>query len=247
MPQFFIDKDFSIGSKVEIRGNDAKHISTVLRLNRGDWLVLSDGKGNSFDAEVEDISQGSVVAQVKALRSRRIKTNTALAIAIIKHDKIEAIIQKTVELGISKIVPFYSERTIPHFSEAVTDRKLSRWQSIADEAAKQSGLPFRPKVHKLIPFEELVEHVEDEFKTSIIFWEGEKERDLTSLASLLKTAGDKLIVIGPEGGFSKQEIHDAVSKGMIAVSLGRQILRVETAVVAALSICLYEEGRFGLK
>lgn len=243
MPQFFIDQKFDVGSEVDLRGADAKHVVQVLRLTPGDWIVLSDGSGKSYEAEITDASPRSVTAKIKSLRSQRKLSDLTLAIAITKHDKTEAVIQKTVELGIARIIPFHSERTVPKLVSDVTDKKLERWQKISMEAAKQSGLPFFPKVERPLPFDELVRTIPD-FVTSILFWEGEKDRGIADYKDELSQEGKKLVVIGPEGGFSKDEVEKARAAGAVTASLGQQILRVETAAIAALAICQYESGEF---
>jgi len=243
VPQFFIDQKFDLGSEVELRGSDAKHIVQVLRLSPGDWIVLSDGSGKSYEAEILETSPRSVKAQIKKLRSQRKKSDLTLAIAITKHDKTEAVIQKSVELGIARIIPFHSERTVPRLVEDVTEKKLERWQKIAMEAAKQSGLPFRPTVERPLSFDDLVK-LFPEFTTSVLFWEGENEKSIASYKGSLLKEGSKFIIIGPEGGFSKGEVAKAKSAGAVTASLGQQILRVETAAIAALAICQYESGEF---
>jgi 16S rRNA (uracil1498-N3)-methyltransferase len=246
MPQFFIDKDFEVGSDVEIRGADAKHVTKVLRLARGDWLVLSDGSGKSYSAEIRSVSPRAVTAHVVGMRFRRKKTELTLALSLIKHDRTETIVQKAVELGITRIIPFHSERTVPRYVADADDRKLDRWRKIAMEAAKQSGLPFVPAVEPPLPFAELCRYFGD-FEMAILFWEGEDRRDIASYGKKLSDRGEKLVVIGPEGGFTKGEVDAARKAGAFTASLGAQILRVETAAVAALSICLYESGDFNLK
>jgi len=243
VPQFFVDQKFDVGAEVELRGADAKHIEQVLRLTPGDWIVLSDGSGKSYEAEITKTSPRSVSARIKGLRSQRRLSDLVLAIAITKHDKTEAIIQKAVELGIARIIPFHSERTIPRLVADITDKKLERWQKISMEAAKQSGLPFRPKVERPLPFDELVNAIPD-FTTSILFWEGETERDIAACKDGLSREGQKLVIVGPEGGFSSNEVDKARSAGAVTASLGQQILRVETAAIAALAICQYESGEF---
>lgn len=246
MPQFFLDRALDTGSDVEIRGADAKHIVQVLRLRKGDWLILSDGKGNSFQSEIISASSRSVIAHVKSLRTQRSPSQLVLAFAIIKHNRTETIIQKAIELGVSRIMPFHSQRTVPRLMSEVTERKLTRWQKIAVEAAKQSGLPFLPNVEHPIPFARLVDRT-SQFKSTIMFWEGETQRDIRRSRDEISKDGEILVIIGPEGGFSSDEVELARSRGVITVSLGSQILRVETAIIAALSICQYEIGGFSIK
>lgn len=244
MPQFYVDRTFEVGEDVEIRAADAKHISTVLRLKEGDWIILSDGQGNNFRGVLVLSSPRCVRVEIKEkLSALKRVPPPVLAFSIIKHDRAEMIIQKAVELGIKRIIPFRSERTVPRLADAVSSRKFQRWQTIALEAAKQSGLGYRPKVELPLSFKQLMD-LAQEFANKLMFWEGERERDLNTVREMLALKTDKLLTIGPEGGFSLKEVELARSRGFLTISLGSQILRVETAAIAALSICQYESGGF---
>ncbi len=246
MPQFFVDAQFDIGEEIAVRGSDAKHITAVLRLAAGDWLILSDGAGKSFRGEIRSATNRSVIVRIVEEVTRRAQQQPpVLAHAIIKHDRTEMIIQKAVELGIQHIIPFQSARTIPRLTAGITDAKLNRWRRIAREAAQQSGLPVLPAVDPPQTFDRLIGSA-TRFDTVLMFWEGERRRDIASLRERLCSRGTILLIIGPEGGFSPAEVHAATEQGALTVSLGHQILRVETASIAALSICLYETGGFNL-
>lgn len=243
MPQFFIDTKLIAGSEVEIRSGDARHIVNVLRLKAGDWLVLSDGSGTSFRAHITEARAGLVRAAVdETVAMRHAPSSVTLAHAIIKHDRTEFVIQKAVELGIANIVPFVSERTIPRLA-SVDDRRLKRWQRIALEAAKQSGLPFKPTVHLPASFETLCISFSS-YDTVVLFWEGERTQALSELASSIKPGARVCVVVGPEGGFTSAEVEAARAAGAQTVSLGPQILRVETACVIAAALVQYEMGGF---
>ncbi len=236
MPQFFIDKSLVSGNETEISGRDAHHIIDVLRLKAGDWLVLSDGGGRSFRAKIRSAEAKKVVAVIEAeIAGAQPANSPALAFAVIKHDRSEWIIQKAVELGCRHIVPFYCSRTVPKYSSA--EKKIGRWREIAMEAAKQSGLPFVPQVDLPCDFEKLCELFANYEKT-ILFWEGETHEGLRSVVSGLRS--QLLLVIGPEGGFEESEVARSKAAGAETVSLGRQILRVETAAIVALALVQYE-------
>jgi len=240
MPQFFIDRPFESGGEVKITGRDAHHIIDVLRLKAGDWLVLSDGKGRSFKSEVISVASRRIRTIIKEeVRRKAASEPPTLAFAVIKHDRSEWIIQKAVELGCRHIIPFYCRRTIPKFRSD----KNKRWQEIALEAAKQSGLPFIPQVDQPADFDKLCSLFPDYEKT-ILLWEGEDRTDLKSLVCGLKSK--VLLIIGPEGGFDEQEIGRAKTCGAATVSLGQQILRVETAAITALAIVQYELGNLSV-
>ena len=243
MPQFFIDTELAQGKDVTVRGGDARHIMNVLRLAVGDWLVLSDGSGTSFHAHITEAHAGRVRATVgEAVAARRAPSSVTLAHAIIKHDRTEFVIQKAVELGIANVAPFVSERTIPRLGK-VDNRRLKRWQRIALEAAKQSGLPFKPTVHPPASFETLC-NTFSSYDAVLLFWEGERAQALSKLASNIKPGTRMCVIVGPEGGFTSAEVEAAQTAGALTVSLGPQILRVETACVVAAALVQYEMGGF---
>lgn len=247
MPQFFIDRELREGSDVEIRGADAHHIVDVLRLKKGDWLILSDGLGNSFRSTIEEVRPRSVSARIEGRIVRPSgHTPPSLAIASIRSERLEWAVQKSVELGCRHIIPFDCARTV-RAAKKHSGRKMERLGRIALEAAKQSGLPVFPSVDAPIEFDELCERLH-EFEPSTLLYEGERSRDLRGIWKRLRPASDEkpakcpLIIIGPEGGFTPEEVEMAVSRGAVTASLGSQILRVETAAVASIAICQYELG-----
>lgn len=245
MPQFFISKSVTKNAVVQISGKDAHHIINVLRLKESDWLILSDGKGKSYKARIKSLRPKLVEAQIlNEIEHHFASPSPHLAFAVIKHDRTEYIMQKAVELGCANILPFFSSRTIPKYKNNIGARKLMRWQKIAMEAAKQSGLTVKPEVNSPLSFEELC-HSFGKYDKVLLFWEGENEKDLRSQVSDLKA--QTLIVIGPEGGFSQEEISAAKKNGAVTVSLGTQILRVETAALITLGITQYELGNLSLK
>ena len=244
MPQFFVDRAFETGTEVEIRGADARHISQVLRLAAGDWLVLSDGAGNAFRATITAASPRAVTALVgEALPVRPGAPAPVLALALIKADRFEWAVQKAVELGCRRIIPFRSTRTIPQIAEAADERKRARWQKIAAEAAKQSGLPFRPEIEPTAPLLELIRRAE-RFRRTVLLYEGERSVGIRALwnGDRARPAREDLVIVGPEGGFTDDEVKLARAAGVATASLGPQILRVETAAVAALALWQYELG-----
>ncbi len=247
MPQFFVERTMRVGDEVALRGGDARHVLRVLRLAKGDWLMLSDGRGKTYRAEIIATATTHLTARItEECAPRRGTPPPTLAIAIIKHDRTEAIIQKAVELGIQRIVPFSSARTIPTYAAGIKEAKRVRWQRIAHEAAKQSGLPVQPKVDPPSTFEALMA-IASTTELSLLFWEGERTQPISQLGAELKTAAQKLVIIGPEGGFAPEEVARAQTHGVRTVSLGPQILRVETAAVAALALVQFLSGNFEIE
>jgi len=240
MPHFFIEHQLKIGEIAYILGHDAHHIINVLRLKIGDWLIISDGCGKSFRAVIKKISSKKIeVAVMNEWKTFEKLSSVSLAFAVIKHDRTEYIIQKAVELGCIELIPFFSSRTVPKYKDSINPTKEMRWERIALEAAKQSGLPVKPVVNKSISFKTLCNNF-TKYKNVFLFWEGEEKTDLKSICN--EIVEPLLIIIGPEGGFSPDEIELAKRHKAMTVSLGKQILRVETAAIAALAIIQYEIG-----
>ena len=246
MPQFFIEQTTGPGEEIEISNKDAKHIAKVLRLQKGNQLILSTGDGNSYNAELVMVSAKSVKAKILSLRKNtQSQTPLVLAQAIIKHDRTEQIIQKAIELGVNTIIPFISARSIPQFTERLSAKKHERWNAIAHAAAKQSGLPVKPVVNMPINFAELTTQFAN-FTKVIMFWESANTVDLRKYFQTNKTAEKTLIIIGPEGGFDQSEASLALQNKATTVSLGSQILRVETAAITAIALCQYEMGNMDI-
>ena len=251
MPQFFIKKELTEGRTVEIRGSDAHHIKDVLRLTPGDWLVLSDGRGNSFMCTLTDLKTRQVSARVdrRILRPEG-TTPPTIAIAMIRSERLEWAVQKCVELGARHIIPFNSARTVRKSSAADGGRRIKRLRKIAEEAAKQSGLPLMPAIDPPKEFEEVCARL-PEYDPAILLFEGERKDDLKSVWGKRmsgrrgKLPKAPLVIIGPEGGFTPREVEMFKSNGAVTASLGLQILRVETAAVAVMTICQYELGNLG--
>jgi 16S rRNA (uracil1498-N3)-methyltransferase len=237
MPQFLINPESITNNSVTIAGNDAKHITAVLRLKEKDWLMLTDGMGNRWRAEITKITGGSVLAKLvsKAIPSLK-KTDVTLALAMIKQERFEWAIEKSVELGCRKIIPVASERSLAKPSSL----KFKRWQKIVEETQKQCGTAFSAYLEAPISFNSLLKET-DIFGNTILFWEGE---NTTNFQQCPLQPSPTLIIIGPEGGFTADEIKSAKERGIITSGLGPLILRVETAAVAAVSLVQYRLGYF---
>lgn len=238
MPQFLISPSAIKNGVVAVTGKDAKHIANVLRLKKGDWLMLTDGRGNRFKGEIVSASSKEISVKILNAVASGQSSSVILAQALIKRERFELILQKAVELGCSKIIPFTSERT------SILPNKQNRWQKIADEAAKQCGTAFRPVVTAPAPFPKLLSI--EAPKQVFLFYEGENSQTLDAInlsAQAPKHLGTMLI-IGPEGGFTSNEIAAAKKAGVVTLGLGPLILRAETAAIAALTLVQHKLGYF---
>ncbi|MFA6548574.1 MAG: 16S rRNA (uracil(1498)-N(3))-methyltransferase [Candidatus Margulisiibacteriota bacterium] len=230
MPRFFVPKD----QIPEITGSDAHQIKNVLRMQKGDVLEILDGEGVVHQAKIADIRAGKVVCEItsSASQENEIKVKVTIAQCLPKGKKMDLIIQKCTELSVDKIIPVLSERSI-----AKAD-KLERWQKIAKEAAEQCGRSTIPKITSLTKFDDVLSLV-SKYDLALIPWELEKSANLKSLLSAVRAPLSAIFLIGPEGGFSHQEIDLAKKAGCIPVSLGKNILRTETAGMAVLAMLSY--------
>lgn len=233
---------------VELAADTVRYLRTVLRLGRGDEILLFDGTGWECRGVIDRLEGRRGTARITARRHKplEIPVRITLAQAVPKGDKMEFIIQKATELGAARVVPFLSSRTVPRRTEERAARRLERWRRIAAEAAEQCGRPDVPDIAEPLPFREALGSA-GQGAVKILFWESETER---SIREILQDAGNRsakefFLVIGPEGGLSAEEADLARQSGFLTASLGRLVLRVETAALAILAIFQYECGLIG--
>lgn len=240
MSRFFIEKENIANGIATIVGEDVKHISRVLRLSEGAFVTLCDGNGMDYEAKISEVYSENVKLEIlnKMPSETESKVKVTIYQAIPKAGKTETIVQKCVELGVYKIVIFASKRCVVKIEKKQEENKLKRYNRVAMEAAKQSKRGIIPKVEGFYDYHELDFSRHD----AVIFaYEEEKNNSLKQALSNIKgKVKDVALIIGPEGGFESEEADYFVKNGAISVSLGKRILRTETAGMAALSMILYE-------
>lgn len=237
MQHFFINPEDIRENKAVIKGGDARHISKVLRMKEGERLLVSTGNDWDYLCSIERVEKDCIYLEIKEENNdvRELNNRIVLFQALPKSDKMELIIQKAVELGVSEIVPVITNRVVVRLDAKKTALKLQRWNTIAKSAAQQSKRKIIPRVAKPLDFKRLLEYTKG-FKHKLIPYELEKEQGrLKGFLEKLLPGEDIAICIGPEGGFEENEIKEAVSEGFTSVMLGRRILRTETAGFAILS------------
>jgi 16S rRNA (uracil1498-N3)-methyltransferase len=250
MRKFFIDADQAAKAEadklIEIRGGDVNHIVNVLRMKKGDVLHLCATDGREFEAGIESFDSSCVRAEVLSVSKNTTEPDVRVTLiqGVPKGDKMELIIQKAVELGACEIIPAMTEHTVVRLNESEGNKKQARWQKIAEEASKQCGRGIVPRVASPVSLKAALENRPEE-EVKLFAYENEEE---TSLKKILTELGENFrgavsVVIGPEGGFSLAEAEFARGCGFRAFSLGRRILRTETAGMAALSgiRCFFED------
>ncbi len=237
MPKFFVDKGQISDDVIKIIGEDVLHISKVLRMCEGDSLTVCDGEGEDYSTIISSITKTEVTAKIISKKRCEAEPNISVTLfqALPKQGKMEYIIQKNTELGVSKIVPVYSKRCVVKPSD-----KSFRWQKVAIEAAKQCGRGVIPQITEVVTFDEALNQL-SQCENAIMLYECETETRLKDVISGRQFTNIG-ILIGPEGGFDEKEAQKAKSSNIQTITLGKRILRTETAGAAVLPIIMYEQG-----
>ncbi len=231
--------------KAIISGDTALHISRVLRLQKGDSIILADGSGNAYLSIILYIEKYKILAELKEPVREKSEpaTRVILAQGLAKGEKMDHIVQKCTELGIAEIIPLVCERTVVRLSSQKVPGKIKRWQKISLAAAEQSQRDRVPTIKELSTIEEVLSGKNDQ-TLCLFLWEQEKKQGLKEILSN-NPAHEVLLLVGPEGGFSEAEADFALSYGAFPVTLGPRVLRTETASPAALTMVLYELDDLG--
>lgn len=245
MRRFFVEHIGDKEKTVIITGSELHHLKDVLRLKKGDKIILFNGKCLEFEGNIESVGRDEtrIVIEKQLVASKKNIFEIILAQGVAKGENMDIIIQKSTELGISRIIPFVASRVVPRWSEEQIEKKTKRWQRIALEAAKQCRSNLIPQIEEPISFADVLSRYSlDSGKyIKIIPFEGEKKN---TLKDILKAKGVPgcVVLIGPEGGFDEREALEAKRAGFLPVTLGPRILRTETAAISVISIVQYELG-----
>lgn len=242
MHHFFVRPEQVEGSQVTVTGPDVNHMKHVLRMKPGEEVLISDGTGRDYLCQVEALELQSVSARIIRTDEdgRELPSRIWLFQGLPKSDKMELIIQKAVELGAAGIVPVSTKNAVVKLDPRKEEAKRKRWQTIAESAAKQSKRSLIPEVMGLMTLKEAFDYVESRaFPVRLIPYEHQEGMEGTRRElEVLAPGQDIAVFIGPEGGFDESEIRLALSKGVRPVSLGRRILRTETAGLAILAVLM---------
>lgn len=246
--RFFVEKIIPTTGYLSITGKEARHIVNVLRMKKGEKLLLMDGEGQLFESTIEDLHHKEVKVKINKSIPRPPSSpiRISLAQALIRAHPMAYLIQKTTELGITSIHPFYSERTVIRLKPDHLKNRMAHWIQIMKSACKQCGRTTLPSLNHPLPFEEIIKNAPQKDTLRILLWENEDKEDLKRLLRSITPFLHIFAVVGPEGGFTLDEINLAGEAGFHTISLGRRILRTETAAVSMLSIVQYEWGDLNL-
>ena len=244
MHRFFIPKSFK--QEMQITGQDAHHIIDVLRMGPGDLLQVVADDGISFVGQImaADTNTVTIAAREILRESHEPDVRISLLQGLAKGEKMELIIQKAVEIGVAEIFPLAMDHSVVVLDPSKAGKKTERWQKIAEAAAKQSKRDVIPDVHGVMKLQQVLR--EGKWDLLLIAYESENRISLKEVLQAHKDATNIGVMIGPEGGLSNEEVKAAREAGGIAVSLGRRILRTETAGLVAAAAILYETDNLGI-
>lgn len=246
MQRYFVNKEQFDGDKVTIIGDDVHHITKVLRYSPNDKIICSNGVGQDVIAEIMTLEPKQVICKIieRIEETREPNVKITLAQALPKSDKMELIIQKGTEIGVSSFLPFTSERTIVQLNEKKENKKFERWEKIAKEAAEQSHRSIIPQILPVHTFKQLINFAAN--KLTLIAYENENTNNLYEILKENAHTKEILLIIGPEGGFTEKEVAQATENGIYSISLGKRILRTETAGLVGVANIIYhlEEAGF---
>lgn len=250
MARFFVTEDQINADEICLTGMDVNHIKNVLRLGVGQEIIICNGQGQDYYCIIDRVRSGEIIAKIRyAERSKtELRTKIYLFQGLPKKDKMELIIQKAVELGVYEIIPVITKRTIVKLEGKKVNKKLERWQTIAEAAAKQAGRGLIPKVNQVLDFKQALTYAAS---IETILMPYEKAENMQETKELIQKINPTSvgIFIGPEGGFETSEVALATENRVLPISLGKRILRTETAGLTLLSLLMFkfEEDQHGTK
>lgn len=251
MHRFFVTQDRIHASGIRIEGTDVNHIRNVLRMRVGDLLECIGPDGMKYLCRIEAISQEGIETTIEqcSASDNELQAEVTLFQCLPKGEKLEWVLQKAVELGVTRIIPVEASRCVVKWNPKKSESKLKRWQMIVEAAAKQSGRAYIPQVLSPVRFESALDYANDlQILHKFIPYEAEaadhsgmaRTRELFRKISPEESV---CILIGPEGGFAPEEVEAAKTVGFCPISLGARILRTETAAISTLSMLMYELER----
>lgn len=241
MHRFFVKPGQIAEDIITIVGSDVNHIKNVLRMHKNDEIVICDGHGSNYYCIIKDVESDQIITQVKERNAceTELKSKIYLFQGLPKQDKMELIIQKAIELGVHEIIPVKTSRCVVKIKKQNEQKKLARWNKIAESAAKQSKRGIIPIVNHIMDYEEALVYAQ-KMDTTIVPYEN--AANINETKALLGCLDNKRIgvFIGPEGGFSLEEVDKAKKQGANIITLGKRILRTETAGLAILSVLMFQ-------
>ena len=236
MHTFYVPRTQIYDDSTTVVGSEHHHLRNVLRLELGETIRIIDGEGSVITATISKIETELTFTKIEKLEYHdRTTPSITLFQGIPKHDKMELILQKTTELGVTQIVPIITERSLQKPSKS----RLERWHRIMLSATKQCGRAWIPELNEIQTLQGCLDAIHT-YDCAVIFWEIESERHIQSVLRKHPEVKTIALIVGPEGGFTDDEVKDIIEKGCIPVKIGSTILRTETAAIAGMAMTVYE-------
>ncbi|MDE7260403.1 MAG: 16S rRNA (uracil(1498)-N(3))-methyltransferase [Lachnospiraceae bacterium] len=243
MYRFFVEPSQIQDKRIVITGRDVNHIKNVLRMKIGEEIAVSNGiDSREYRCGIEEYTEDEVICTLRFIKEDGVELPSKIYLfqGLPKVDKMELVIQKAVELGVYEVIPVAAKRCVVKLDDKKAAAKVSRWQGIAEAAAKQSKRSVIPAVHAVMSMGEAIAYAKD-MDVRLIPYELAEDMSHTKALIEAVSAGSSIAVfIGPEGGFEESEVQAAVSAGIEPITLGRRILRTETAGMTVLSWLMYQ-------
>lgn len=248
MYRFYCKPEEVVEGTITLTGTDVNHIKNVLRMRCGEDLVVCDENGKDYNCRIDRLEPDRVVVRVESVENSETELPIAIKLyqGLPKKDKMDLIVQKAVELGVTEIIPITMKRCVVKLEDEKKEaKKLERWRAIAEGAAKQSGRGIIPSVSNVLPYKEALKRAKEQGMLIIPYELAAGMRRLKDVIRKIQNDSEQKvktlsIFIGPEGGFDISEIEAAIRSEAATVSLGKRILRTETAGLTMLSILMYE-------
>lgn len=244
MQRFFVEPHQidEAAHQIHIIGTDVNHISNVLRMKQGEEVWISDGGQKEYCCAIEAFSADEVLLHIIYAQEPdyELPSRIYLFQGLPKADKMELIIQKAVELGAYEIIPVETKRCVVKLDGKKAAKKVERWQQIAESAAKQSKRMLIPNVHQVLSFKEALKYAESMDIRLIPYELAKGMQETKEILAAIEQGQSIGIFIGPEGGFEEKEVEAAISEGAKPITLGKRILRTETAGLAILSVLMFQ-------
>ena len=245
MRYFFVESRLLKKPFCAIEGSEVRHIKNVLRLKPGDRIRVFDGEGFEYDASIHRFFDDRVEIKIerKFPGPRESPVQISVAQALLKEKKMDRLLRHLCELGVTQWIPFISERSVPRPDQKRLSARAQRWNRIVQESCKQCRRSKLPEIIETLTFEEVLNHGSS-YNLQILFYENES----ATLKTMMPPTADPrsiIMILGPEGGFSDQEIENARAAGCVVAGLGSRILRAETAAIAACTLAQFLYGDMG--
>lgn len=243
MHHFFVEPSHIQDKRIIITGRDVNHIKNVLRMKIGEEIAVSNGVDNrEYRCGIEEYTEQEVICKLRFIKEDGVELPAKIYLfqGLPKADKMELVIQKAVELGVYEVIPVAAKRCVVKLDEKKAAVKVNRWQGISEAAAKQSRRGVIPVVHNVISMQEAIDYTQSMDVKIIPYELAEDMRHTKDIIQSVKPGESVAVFIGPEGGFEESEVQAALAAGIEPVTLGRRILRTETAGLTVLSWLMYQ-------